>query len=412
MTFIPGTIEYKDSPNLDAFGRLRVGVPHVEFTSKQLYDGDVHSFETATSGGSSSVAYRTLESSSRLTAGTGATDYAVRQTKKHFVYVPGNSLRIEATFVMIAAPTANCSKLVGYFQGDDGIFLEWTSTAINAVLRTSTSGSPVDETVAQANWNVDKLDGTGKSGVTIDLTKLQILFIDMQWLGGGRARFGFNVNGRLITAHEFKSANVKTLVYMKTPNLPVRWEVVNSAGTSGDNSMDAVCCSVVTEGGEVLTGHGYSVGSGATKVSVGTSRTPILAVRQALTFNSKVNRRIAFIDSFEFFVEDQICYIEAVQFPIPSITGTWVDLDANHSGIQYMKSPTVGAATEHRFWNGYGFGSNKVSSSAASNVNIQTHHSEMLVNYAGADCETIVFFATSDVASANVRVAANCIEYY
>lgn len=415
MSWFANRFRTLDSPDKDAFGRLRTSQQQVIFNNKQLYGKEIHSFEEDTSGGSSTVIYRSNESSSRLTAGTGATDYAIRQTKKYMPYTPGHSQRITMTFNLIETPDANCSKRVGYFDDDDGIYLEQTSSAINVVRRTSTSGSPVDEPIPQASWNVDIMDGTGPSGITVDLTKTQILFIDFQWLGVGRVRVGFNIDGEDQVAHEFLFANTATIVYMKTPNLPVRWEVRNSSGAASTNILDAICCSVEAEGGVDFGGHEYSVANGSASVTVGTSRTPVLAVRQKPTYSGKANRRVAFVNNFSFFVETKNCYLEAVQYQDSTIITAgpgWTDLDVDHSSLQYQVPTTIVSADEHRFWNGYAEGANKISSAIPGNIDIRTHHTEMLVNKAGDDCETIIFFATADAVSAAVRVAVNCIESY
>jgi hypothetical protein len=57
-------------------------------------------------------------------------------------------------------------------------------------------------------WNGDKLDGTGASGLTLDLTKPQILWIDFEWLGVGNVRCGFIINGQYIVCHTYQTANV------------------------------------------------------------------------------------------------------------------------------------------------------------------------------------------------------------
>jgi hypothetical protein len=53
--------------------------------------------------------------------------------------------------------------------------------------------------VPQTNWNIDKLDGTGISGITLDISKAQILWMDIEWLGLGTVRIGFVINGNLFT---------------------------------------------------------------------------------------------------------------------------------------------------------------------------------------------------------------------
>jgi hypothetical protein len=102
--------------------------------------------------------------------------------------------------------------IMEYFFMQDG-------TTLKIVRRTYTSGSPVDTEISQSSWNGDKLDGTGASGFTLDPSKSNILFIDIEWLGVGSVRVGFVINGQLITAHTFNNANSLTTVYMQTANL-------------------------------------------------------------------------------------------------------------------------------------------------------------------------------------------------
>jgi hypothetical protein len=171
------------------------------------------------------------------------------------------------------------------------LFLEQISTGFSFVRRTKTSGSVVDNAVAQASWNVDKLDGTGPSGITLDATKAFHLVIDFEWLGVGRARMGFEMGtGTVVWAHYFISPNVLTTVYMTTPNLPIRYEIENLAAQGGNNDFIAICAMVASEEGlETERGFPFSAGNGITAISV-TTRLPILSIRPKATFNSIVNR--------------------------------------------------------------------------------------------------------------------------
>jgi hypothetical protein len=92
------------------------------------------------------------------------------------------------------------------------------------------------------------MDGSGPSGITIDLTKTQIFCVDFEWLGVGRVRFGFVVDGQIIYCHELLNANALSEVYMSTPNLPLRYEISND-GSGSSASMDHICTSIISEGG-------------------------------------------------------------------------------------------------------------------------------------------------------------------
>jgi hypothetical protein len=176
--------------------------------------------------------------------------------------------------------TDGVSRRMGYFNDKNGLFYEQTTTGMSVVVRTYTSGSAVNAAYAQANWNLDTMDGNGKSGVNLDFTKTQIVFFDMEWLGVGRIRFGWVVDGKIYYCHEVNNANNLTLVYMSTPNLPLRYEIDND-GTGAASSMVQICSTVISEGGEQDTGYPYGITRGATPLVTAnnTNIYPLAAMR-------------------------------------------------------------------------------------------------------------------------------------
>jgi hypothetical protein len=83
----------------------------------------------------------------------------------------------------------------------------------------------VDQRYPQSSWNIDKCDGTGASLLNLDLTKMQMFYADYTWYGAGGIRFGFKNNrGEVIYAHRIPNNNVNTEAYMRSGNLPARYE--------------------------------------------------------------------------------------------------------------------------------------------------------------------------------------------
>lgn len=250
-------IAVQDTPSIDAFGRWRVSNPETLFDSKNIFDdrGISDNQENQplfwsnqeTSGSGSSTQYRVNESSQRISVAATTAATRVRQTKQSFNYQSGKSQLIMVTFNM-CSHDSGVTKRAGLFNGNDGLFVEIDGDGAYLTRRTSTSGSAVDNQVAQASWNIDPLDGTGTSGITLDFTKTQILFFDFEWLGVGRVRMGFVVDGMVYYAHEFLNSNNLTVVYMQTPNLPIRYEISND-GTGVASNLDCICSTVISEGG-------------------------------------------------------------------------------------------------------------------------------------------------------------------
>jgi hypothetical protein len=147
--------------------------------------------------------------------------------------------------------SVNLTQRVGYYNSQNGVFFQRINNVFSFVLRSSstpTPGTPSDvRTVNQSSWNGDKLDGTGPSGITLDPTKAQILWMDFEWLGVGSVRCGFVINGVFILCHTFNNANLITSVYMTTATLPMRYEIISTSAIAA--SLKQICCTVISEGG-------------------------------------------------------------------------------------------------------------------------------------------------------------------
>ncbi|KKL11706.1 hypothetical protein LCGC14_2543080, partial [marine sediment metagenome] len=198
---------------------------------------------------------------------------------------------INETFVL-GTPDAGVVKRVGYNDDNDGIFLQLDEDGPVFIRRSSVTGSVVDTEVRQADWSIDPLDGSGRSGIVLDLEMAQLLTIDLQWLSAGRVRIGFDIGGSIIYAHEFLAANVLDVPYMRTAVLPVRYEIHRQTAGAVTSTMKQICSSVMSEGGETRSrGKFFAADNGTTPVSaVQDTLTPIISLRPALLFKNITNR--------------------------------------------------------------------------------------------------------------------------
>ena len=270
--------------NVDAFGRLRVSQPYTLFDSQNRYAID-NQFDTSTVTGGSTT-YLPNESSVRMDVTTASGAEVVRQTFRSFPYQPGKGLLVLATFVMNEAKT-NLRQRVGYFGVQNGVFFQLNNTTKSFILRTYIGGSVDDTTrkVDQSAWNGDKLDGTGASGLTLDLTKPQILWMDFEWLGVGNVRCGFIINGQYIVCHTYQTANIQSSVYMTTAILPIRYEITNTAATASASYLKQICSTVISEGGYEQTSieHVATMTSATTGTYLTTTYKPLVSIRLAST---------------------------------------------------------------------------------------------------------------------------------
>ena len=267
----------------DAFGRLRVSEPYTLFDSQNRYAVD-NQFDTSTATGGT-LTYLANEATASMNVTSTSGSEVVRQTFRTMTYQPGKGLLVLATFVMATAKT-NLRQRCGYFGTQNGLFFQLNNTTKSFILRTYISGSVDDTTrkVDQSAWNGDKLDGTGASGLTLDLTKPQILWMDFEWLGVGNVRCGFIINGQYIVCHTYQTANVTgTSVYITTAILPVRYEITNTGATSGSSSLKQICSSVISDGGLEPTSIDHVAIRTTAKTGVGTTLLPLVSIRLAST---------------------------------------------------------------------------------------------------------------------------------
>lgn len=236
----------KARPDVDAFGRLRISEPHTIFDSKQVFDNlPLFWDDQEVSGSGTSSTFSKPHARTQIAVGTAA-GKRVRQTFERFNYQPGKSQFVVLTGVL-GAGSSGITQELGYFDDDNGLFFRCDEGVIYVVSRSSVTGSAVDTTASQSAWNIDTLDGNGPSGLTMDFTLAQIFFMDFEWLGTGRVRFGFYINGVQHYCHEFLNANAISTVYMSTPNLPIRYSIEND-GTGAASTLDHLCSTVIVEG--------------------------------------------------------------------------------------------------------------------------------------------------------------------
>ena len=238
-------------PAVDAFGRLRISNPLTLFDSSHRYaDNGLWATSVANSG---AATFSANEGLVNLAVTTASGSKVYRETTKCFSYQPGKSLLVLNTFVMNTAK-ANLRQRVGYYGASNGIYLELDGSTLSFVERSSVTGSIVETKVAQSAWNNDKLDGSGESGLTLDISKAQIMWADIEWLGLGTVRIGFVINGTFVHCHSFHHANLISSTYITTASLPLRYEIENTAATASSSTLKQICSTVISEGGYELRG--------------------------------------------------------------------------------------------------------------------------------------------------------------
>jgi len=235
----------------------------------------------------------------------------------------------------MSAAKTGLRQRVGYYGAENGYYLEQSGSTVSFVERSSVSGALVDTPVAQASWNVDPMNGSGPSGIILDFTKAQILFMDLEWLGVGTVRIGFVIDGNFHVCHKFQHANLITSTYITTASLPLRYEITNTTATSGASTLKQICSTVLSEGGYQLNGLQQAVGipvTTPTTLAVAGTFYPVLSIR----LKTSPNRLDAIVISTAISIMATISgdYNWQVISSGTTTGGTWVDAP-NNSSVQY-----------------------------------------------------------------------------
>lgn len=236
----------------DAFGRFRVSAPETLFDAKLSTAAHTLFWNFAQISGTCTAEYRKARASYTLSVAASTAGRGIWQTKQRFNYQPGKSQLVMMTAVP-SSMKAGITNRIGIFDDDNGLFFEITSAGLRLCRRSKVSGEIVNEYVEGSEFNIERLDGTSEYGLNFDYAKAQIFVIDFESLQVGSVRFGVAVDGQIVYCHQMNHANILDAAYFSTPNLPLRYELVND-GTGGVATLEAICSTVISEGGSQETG--------------------------------------------------------------------------------------------------------------------------------------------------------------
>jgi hypothetical protein len=250
---VAAKVMYTDCADKDAFYRLRISRLSTLFEGSTIYDSNLLFFDNDVTANASVTGPVDAAMTLAVTAASTPNQYAARQTHFYAHYQPGKSFCAYFSFCFGAA-VAGITRRVGLYDVDNanfnlplnGVVLEQTAAGLEWRVY---QGDGVNvQSAPQASWNVDSLDGSGPSGITLDPTKNLLGFIDLEWLGVGRVRVGFFFDGVPVICHAFNNSNF-SVPYLNNPFLPVRYEIRKTANSAATASLRVVCCTILSEGG-------------------------------------------------------------------------------------------------------------------------------------------------------------------
>jgi len=341
MSYIPfdnvqvvGEVDIKEEKHeFDAFGRLRTSHVTTLFES-QLTNDEQNKFWHTIKSGSGTTTYLPNQSSLELEVTANNGDMVIRQSKaytrarlgkSHIIFITGN----------FNGGTNGVKKRLGYFDSENGVFFQMNGTVLELVVRSKATGTVQEIAIPQTSWNIDKLDGSGESNVNIDTTFDQVFVFDIEWLGTGKVRAGFLLDGKITYVHEFKFANNQNTPYMTTATLPARFDIE----TDGTNSatMKQTAAVIMTEGGSNEFPSIFDISNEIAPRQVMNSLTPIISIKPKNIHNNKKNRVVTILEEAEIYSQDDDIYYE-IRKDCSLSNSFWNDVDTLDSTVMYDHS--------------------------------------------------------------------------
>jgi hypothetical protein len=219
----------------------------------------------------------------RLQTGTNAAGSAIASSVRPVAYRPGQGVTARFTPIWTTA-AASSRQIAGMGTPTDGYFVGYNGVDFGICHRLA----GVDAWVTQANWNGDKCNGSGASGLTLDHTKGNVWQIKYPYLGHGNIRvYVLDPTTSLwILAHTIRYANASALPQLTNPMLSFRAEAVNTGNTSNLISY-VTCAAAFIDGVREYLGPAFGWDSGKSSI---TAETNLLSIRNATTVNGVPNR--------------------------------------------------------------------------------------------------------------------------
>ncbi len=330
-------------PIMGGFGSLKTTHEHPLGVYESSLDTYSSLFTTTTNAGGT-LTYDATGSSEVLSVTSSAGSSVRLTTNRYHYYLPGSANLYKMTISCGDTGKVNNTRRWGAFDVNDGVFFALNGTSLQVTIRNSTSGSVVETAVSQENWNRDKLDGTGLSGHTIDITKINVWWLDYQWLGAGRARFGIYLpDGTRLVCHEFHNAGLNPLPFMRTGTLPISTENVNTGITGSSSELRTVCLSAYTEAN--FSDYAYWRFADIDVEAVPTTTNTVLAsIRALTTINGKHNSVIIYPETLNVYCDNPVAI---TLWQATEVTGgTWGSL-ASTGEVNY--TGTVSTAGSQKF---------------------------------------------------------------
>jgi hypothetical protein len=325
-------------PQFSNNNRLKVAPYQTVFFNTFQYGKESDVWDEQVVGVGATATYNANSSNVVMEVGSASGSKVIRQTKEVMRYIPGRSATL-AFSIRLDTPQVGIRRRFGLFDDNNGAYFEDDGGTYSYVLRSNTTGIVTETRVTRDDWNGEKFDGNGYTGVTADATKQQMISINYEWYGAGLVEFAWLMKNETIPSHTFDNSNTNDFVWCSTPFLPIRLEIENVTGVAGTHYLYQGSNSLIQEGEPEKLGILESVANPITGTTMTDANTfyPVVSLR--LKSNSLA--AVALIRSLQAATNDNTnVYWRLIENP--TLTGaSWTNHPDPNSFVQYDTSATA-----------------------------------------------------------------------
>jgi len=325
-------------PQFSNNNRLKVAPYQTVFFNTFQYGKESDVWDEQVVGVGATATYNANSSNVVMQVGSTSGSKVVRQTKNVMRYIPGRAATL-AFAIRLDTPQVGIRRRFGLFDENNGAYFEDDGGTYSYVIRSNTTGIVTETRVTRDNWNGEKFDGNGYTGVTADATKQQMISINYEWYGAGLVEFAWLIQNETIPSHTFDNSNTNDFVWCSTPFLPIRVEIENVTGVAGTHYIYQGSNSLIQEGEPEKLGILESVANPITGTTLALANTfyPVVSLR----LKSDSLAAVALIRSLQTATNDNTnVYWRLIENP--TLTGaSWTDHPDPNSFTQYDTSATA-----------------------------------------------------------------------
>jgi hypothetical protein len=327
-----------EDPRMDFTGknRLKVSPFQTVFFNTFQYGKESDVWDESTASGGVAT-HNPNNSGIDMSVTSTLNSEVVRQTLTTMRYIPSRTSTLSFS-VKLNVPVSGIRRRIGLNNGTDGIYFEDGGDGDYYCGILNSGG--VSQRVGRAQWNGDKLDGTGPSGVVADPTKQQMVSFEYDWYGAGQVKIGWLIAGQTIIIHTFSTANVLPSVWCKTPFLPIRVEIKNLTGgqAGGPFVLSQGSNSLISEGTPEKLGIAQNIQTAITGVNTGSANT--FAHLLSIRLKSTSLQGIVLPQFYQVATTDNTSIFYRLLLNATVTGGSWNDMPDSNAFTQYNATAT------------------------------------------------------------------------